>query len=182
MRLPNLPPPLKSDEIAGQRGACASRLLRRLTSRESCAFYPKRFTTRMAHNSQHPQETSPGAHQDACGGRQAIVELSEISTSGLVFWSKHRFEIGSEVQIRIERAALSSLGHVPVSSGAKWVMLKGFVVACPMRRREDGSAGFHVSLLMEQHVTGQACQRPLVKSKMRWFKPPLSGHKRFGMN
>jgi hypothetical protein len=135
----------------------------------------------MARNGQHKKETSPGVPQVPCGGRQAIVKLCEISTSGLVLRCKHRFEIGAEVQIRIEHSALRSSDSVLAAPGVKWVILKGVVVACPLRRREDGSAGFQVSLLMDPEAV-QQCARPLVKSTMRWFRPPLSGHKRFGMN
>jgi hypothetical protein len=61
-----------------------------------------------------------------------------------------------------------------VDSGSPWITLKGLVVACSALRRQGGSAGFEVLLLVEQ--------LPKIRSKMRWFKPQLSGFRRFGLN
>ncbi len=139
--------------------------------------------SRMAKPGQHQQQdTSPhdGSSKKG-GGRQAVVELCGISTCGLMFWSRSRFDIGAEVQVRIQRAALPAhwLEHVPAST--RWVMLQGLIVACPPQRREDGSTGFEVSLLIEKDAHDAI--RPIqIRSKMRWSTPPMAGLRRFGLN
>lgn len=135
----------------------------------------------MAKHGQQQQETSANEKQSFCGGRQSIVELCEISACGLLFWSRHRFEIGAEVQVRIKRSALSAACHVLSSSGSKWVMLKGLVVACPPQRRSDGSSGFEVSLLTEKTLC-ECLQQPKIQYQMCWLPPPLPGLSRFGLN
>jgi hypothetical protein len=135
----------------------------------------------MAKHGQQQQETSANEKQSSCGGRQTVVELCDITACGLVFWSRHRFDIGAEVQVRIKRSALPPALHAMAGLEQKWVMLKGFVVACPPLRRANGSTGFEVSLLMEQTL-GKCEQTPKLRSKMRWFRPPLPGLRRFGLN
>ena len=135
----------------------------------------------MAKHGQDQQETSAHDAKSNRGGRQAVVELCEISASGLVFWSRHRFEIGSEVQVRIRRSALPPSGQNDAIAHCKWAMLKGFVVACRRQRREDGSSGFQISLLIEQPAC--ACGRSAkIRSKMRWLKTSLPWLRRFGVN
>lgn len=137
----------------------------------------------MAKHGQHQQqETSAndGVPPSKSGGRQAVVELCEISTCGLVFWSRSRFEIGAEVQVRMKRTALPPQWQEEVVS-CPWVMLKGLVVACPPQRREDGSSGFHVSLLIEENADGPV-QPAKVRSKMLWVRRPMPWLRRFGMN
>lgn len=128
----------------------------------------------MAKPGQHQQDTSAHDHKSSCGGRQIVVELCQVSSCGLVFWSRRRFEIGAEVQVRILRSSLPLYSQMAVASDSPWVMLKGLVVACPGLRREDGSSGFEVSLLVE-HL-------PKIRSKMRWFRSRLPGLRRFGLN
>ncbi len=137
----------------------------------------------MAKHGQHQQqETSAndGVPPSKSGGRQAVVELCEISTCGLVFWSRTRFEIGAEVQVRMKRTALPPQWQAEVVC-CPWVMLKGLVVACPPQRREDGSSGFEVSLLIETDADGPV-QPAKVRSKMRWVRRPMPWLRRFGMN
>lgn len=128
----------------------------------------------MAKHGQHQQGTSEHDAKSSCGGRQIIVELCEVSACGLVFWSRRRFEIGAEVQVRLRRSSLPLHSQMVGDSDSPWVMLKGLVVACPALRREDGSSGFEVSLLVE-HL-------PKIRSKMRWFRSRLPGLRRFGLN
>jgi hypothetical protein len=128
----------------------------------------------MAKHGQHQQGTSAHDAKSSCGGRQIVVELCEVSACGLVFWSRRRFDIGAEVQVRIRRSSLPLHLQMAVASDSPWVMLKGLVVACPGLRRADGSSGFEVSLLTEQ--------LPKIRSKMRWFKSRLPGLRRFGLN
>ncbi|MCB1277243.1 hypothetical protein [Prosthecobacter sp.] len=135
----------------------------------------------MAKHGQQQQETSANEKQSSCGGRQAVVELCEITSCGLVFWSRQRFEIGAEVQMRIKRSALPPEMLAMAGAKSKWVMLRGLVVACPPRRRTDGSHGFEVSLLVDQS-SGSRLQSPKVHSKMKWFTPRWRGLRRFGLN
>lgn len=135
----------------------------------------------MAKHSQHQQGASAHDAKSNSGGRQAVVELCEISACGLIFWSRHRFEIGAEVQVRIHRSALPHAAPDSAVTHDKWVMLKGFVVASPPHRRADGSSGFQVSLLVEQSLC-EGAQKPEIRSRMRWLKTPLPWLKRFGLN
>lgn len=137
----------------------------------------------MAKPGQHQQQdTSPhdGSSKKG-GGRQAVVELCGISACGLVFWSRSRFDIGAEVQVRIKRSALPAHWVEQVACCGPWVMLRGLVVACPPQRRQDGSTGFEISLLVEKDAHNAI--RPVkLRSKMRWSTPPMPGLRRFGLN
>lgn len=135
----------------------------------------------MAKHGQQQQETSANEKLSGCGGRQAVVELCEITSCGLVFWSRQRFEIGAEVQVRIKRSALTPAMLAMTGSPSKWVMLKCLVVTCPPLRRADGSTGFKVSLLVIQAL-GDSTSPPKFRSKMRWGTAPLRGHRPFGLN
>ena len=135
----------------------------------------------MAKHGQQQQDTSASEKQSCCGGRQTVVELCEITSCGLVFWSRQRFDMGAEVQARIKRSALTPAMLAMTGSNSKWVMLKCLVVACAALRRADGSSGFKVSLLVVQAADG-GTHAPKVRSKMRWFEPPLRGLRRFGLN
>lgn len=133
----------------------------------------------MAKHGQQNQEAAANDTQSKSGGRQAVVELCEVSARGLVFWSRHRFDIGAEVQVRIHRSTLPADIQNGAGQTKEWVTLKGLVVESPGKRRENGSSGFLVSLLIED-MAGAA--RPLVRSTMRWLETPLSGLIRFGLN
>lgn len=136
----------------------------------------------MAKHGQHQQqETSAGGSKPACGGRQAVVELCEVTTCGLIFWSRQRFEIGSEVQVRVERSALTPAIQAMAATQSKWVMLKCLVAATLPQRRDDGSSGFKISLLVLQ-AQAEETHEPKFRSSMRWLRPRLGGHRRFGLN
>ncbi len=135
----------------------------------------------MAKHGQQQQETSAHEKHSGCGGRQAVVELCEITSCGLVFWSRQRFDIGAEVQVRIKRSALTPAMLAMTASNSKWVMLKCLVVAGSPQRRADGSSGFEVSLLVVQAAEDNSLTSK-IQSKMRWFAPPLRGLRRFGLN
>ncbi len=135
----------------------------------------------MAKHGQQQQETSASEKHSCCGGRQAVVELCEITSCGLVFWSRQRFDIDAEVQVRIKRSALTPAMLAMTTSNSKWVMLKCLVVTCPPQRRADGTTGFEVSLFVIQ-AADDTPHAPKVRSKMRWFAPPLRGLRRFGLN
>lgn len=136
----------------------------------------------MAKPGQNQQETSAddGCSSKKAGGRQAVVELCGISSCGMTFWSRSRFDIGAEVQVRIHRSVLPASWLEDVACGA-WILLKGLVVACPPQRREDGSSGFEISLLIEKDAHG-AIRPVTVRSQMRWSSPPMPGLRRFGLN
>lgn len=99
----------------------------------------------MAKHGQHQQDTSASKRS---GGGQTIVELCDVIAGGLIFWSRQRFEIGAELQIRTLRSALPA--HcIPAGCTDEWVTVRGFVVECPPVRRSDGAPGFRVSLLLD---------------------------------
>lgn len=78
------------------------------------------------------------------GVAQGIVELLSATTSGLVFWSRHPFELTAELQLRVHRSALPpSLAD----DAMPWQTKRGFVVHCQPARRANGSVGFQVSVL-----------------------------------
>lgn len=79
---------------------------------------------------------------------QSVVDLIRISRCGLVFWSRHPFEIASELQVRLcESAVRDASPDFTFEASCGWVLLKGFVVDCQPARRADGTIGFQVSLL-----------------------------------
>ena len=96
----------------------------------------------MAPQGQHQEDSVP-----ACkgGGGQTIVELCGVREGGLIFWSRQRFEIGAELQVRIRRDAL---GAAP-GQLSEWVNVRGFVVESPAVCRPDGSHVFRISLLLD---------------------------------
>lgn len=136
----------------------------------------------MANHGQQQQETSGSETPSGCGGRQTVVELCEITSCGLVFWSRQRFDMGAEVQVRIQRSALTPTMLAMTSSKSKWVMLKCLVVAGLPQRRANGTSGFKVSLLVVQAAEDSPRAAAKVRSKMRWFAPPVRGLQRFGLN
>lgn len=151
-----------------------------LTCAAPCVSSHGHSASRMAQPGQHQQETS--ASSSKSGGGQVVVELCEIRTSGLVFWSRRRFEIGSEIQVRIKRSALPAEDPSAYNTADDpWVSLRGFVVACSGHRRADGVAGFQVSLLVEQHL-GEVPVTPRLRSRMCWLRTRLPWLQRFGAN
>ncbi len=135
----------------------------------------------MAKHGQKNQEPSAFEKQSVCGGRQTVVELCEITSCGLVFWSRQHFDMAAEVQVRIKRSTLTPAMLAMTTSNSKWVMLKCLVVASSPQRRADGSYGFTVSLLVVQ-AADDSTHAPKLRSKMRWFAPRLRGLQRFGLN
>ena len=57
----------------------------------------------MAYQGKPKQDTSAPIKG---GGGQTVVEMCEVTSSGLMFWSRQRFQIGSELQMRMRRTAL----------------------------------------------------------------------------
>jgi hypothetical protein len=130
----------------------------------------------MAQHGQNYQGNSAHEKVSSSGARQAVVSLCQIMSSGLVFWSRRKFEIGAEIQVRICRSALPADWRercLPEGDG-QWMILRGLVAAWSARRRSDGSFGFEVSLLVEE--------LPKIRSKMRWSRLRVDGLCRFGLN
>lgn len=133
----------------------------------------------MANNSQHQQGNSAGKRS---GAGQAVVELCAVSACGLVFWSRQRFDIGAELQIRVRRDAIPTLAGCE-KIGKEWITLRGFVVECPAVRRPCGEHGFEVSLLMESALTA-VCESRRKKpvAACPKMKTPFPGLQRAGLN
>jgi hypothetical protein len=137
----------------------------------------------MAKHSQHQQEASDSKRS---GGGQAVVELCGVSTGGLAFWSRQRFEIGAQLQIRIRRDALpDQLQDFCPNACGEWLTLSGFVVECPAARRSDGSHAFRVSLLLESALCcpqTQASAHPPRLRSLRYLRVRFPGMTRMGLN
>lgn len=128
----------------------------------------------MANHGQHSQESSASKRS---GGTQTIVELCAVTTSGLTFWSRHRFEIGSELQIRLHREALPS--HV--ENTEEWLNVCGYVIEAEPARRDDGAQGFRVTLLFDTVLMHPSKPEPQDGS-MPYQKTRFSGLARMGLN
>lgn len=133
----------------------------------------------MANHSQHQQGNSAGKHG---GAGQAVVDLCTVSDCGLVFWSRQRFDIGAELQIRVLRSALPTL-PAGNASGEEWVTLRGYVIECPAMRRTGGEHGFEVSLLLESALTAaMEARQPKRRPGCPKMKPTIAGLQRVGLN
>ncbi|MCP5559781.1 MAG: hypothetical protein H7A55_18690 [Verrucomicrobiaceae bacterium] len=136
----------------------------------------------MADHSQQQQEAS-AASAKSRGGRQTIVELQRITRAGIILWSRQRFEIGSEVQIRVGVESLPEALKklLPIGSG-HWAVVIGYVVECPAVRRADGTYGFQVSVLLDG-LKDQVDECPKAPSESPLsLRQPLPGHASYGLN
>jgi len=95
-------------------------------------------------------KTSPSSAggTDPGGAGQAVVELCDATPQGMIFWSRQRFEIGAELQIRVRLDALPDGVRYQMDPCGGWISLRGYVVQCQPERRSNGSFGFRVSLLL----------------------------------
>ena len=78
------------------------------------------------------------------------MNLCKVSESGLVFWSRHRFDLAAELQVRVRCDVLPL--HLRASLKADddgWVSVRGFVIECRPLRRSNGAGAFRVSLLLD---------------------------------
>lgn len=136
----------------------------------------------MADPRQQKQEASPASKGR---GGQVVVELCEVNESGLVFWSRHRFEVAAELQLRIHRDALPARMRSPEQAdGACWVCARGFVIECVPIRRPGGTVAFRVSLVLEAAL---AALSPGHRSAGEPLSPALrrldhEGWRLFGLN
>jgi hypothetical protein len=125
----------------------------------------------MAKNSQKHQGSPANLRS---GGGQSIVELCHIQASGLSFWSKQRFEIGYELQIRLNHQDIP--GH---SSTEEWVNLCGFVIQCQPIRREDGSPSFRITIVLDSVLMQP---KKLSSKSFRFQHTLIAGLARIGLN
>jgi len=126
------------------------------------------------------QSFSGGSSGGVGGAGQVVVELCDTSGQGLVFWSRQRFEVCTEVQVRVRAAALPAMLR---GMDGGWAMLRGMVVECVAERRGDGSCGFRVCLLvMGTGVVGPLGEA-LVRADERLFvSHGWLGGRRLGLN
>jgi hypothetical protein len=110
-------------------------------------------------------KTSPSSAggADHGGAGQAVVELCDATPQGMVFWSRQRFEVGAELQLRVKAAALPQPCGWASMGGTEWLNMRGYVVDCQPERRGNGAFGFRVSLLLAVEV--RAGRRGRVKLK-----------------
>ncbi len=108
----------------------------------------------MANHGQSPQDTSTPKRG---GGGQAIVEMCEVTDTSLTFWSRHRFQIGTELQMRVCTAELPA-ALAAAADPESWVSLRGFVVQCVHVRRADGVQAFRVVMLFDSALAEQPKQ------------------------
>lgn len=134
------------------------------------------FSCLMASHGQHPQDTST---PNRGGGGQTVVEMCDVTDSGIVFWSRHRFQIGSELQIRLRRDTLSPKLQVKLEPQGEWVMMHGFVVQCTQVRRQDGTVMFRVDMLFEAAL---ASPQKKVRAKRCFVTPAPHVARPFSLN
>ena len=127
------------------------------------------------------RQSKQGASRDAMrGGGQAVVNLCRVSEHGLVFWSRHRFDLAAELQVRVRMDALPLQLQTGVKGdGEGWGTVRGFVVECRAIRRPNGAAAFRVSLVLDAALTAKACRK--VECPLPWFSGGRS-RRLFGLN
>lgn len=125
-----------------------------------------------------PDPFCSGGSSGAVGGSgQVVVELCGCCGQGLIFWSRKRFEVCTEVVIRVRKAALPQLSH---EDEGVWMTLRGIVVQNLAERRSDGTCGFRVCLL----VLGQGSnERKVIEANEELFvRHEWFGGSRMGLN
>lgn len=125
-----------------------------------------------------PDPFCSGGSSGAVGGAgQVVVELCGLSGAGLIFWARKRFEVCTEVMVRVRAAVLPEL--VGEEEGA-WRMLRAIVVQCLAERREDGTCGFRVGVLV---VGGRRKEARLLEADEGLFvRHEWLGGSRMGLN
>lgn len=128
----------------------------------------------MANYGQYKQDSSASGG----GGGQAIVELCALTGGGVIFWSRRRFQIGTELMLRLRRDSLPS--HLTPQGPPEdpWANVRGFVVQCTRERRTDGSQAFKVVLLLESALSMDVPASPVLPC----MKMDLPGIKAPGLN
>lgn len=91
---------------------------------------------------------------------QSVVELECVSHNGLVFWSRHHFDITAELQLRLHRRALKGAAWAAgLKSHHGWLLLRGFVVQCQPSRRDDGTVGFQIAIVFDPALVNAATSK-----------------------
>lgn len=103
-----------------------------------------------------PRPSSAGG-TDHGGAGQAVVELCDATPHGMVFWTRQRFEIGVELQVRLRTESLPDVLRRQIPCPDDWTNLRGYVVQCQPERRPNGSFGFRVSLLLASFPRATRC-------------------------
>lgn len=97
------------------------------------------------------------------------MNLCKISESGLVFWSRHRFDLAAELQVRVRCDVLPLHLRTSLKADADgWVSVRGFVVECRPLRRSNGAGAFRVSLLLDAALTSSGPGESGVESEDFW--------------
>ncbi len=123
----------------------------------------------MANYGQYKQDSSASGG----GGGQAVVELCALTGDGVIFWSRRRFQIGTELMLRLKRDSLPPGLAAPVAPEDPWANVRGFVVECTRERRSDGSQAFKVVLLLESALDVPAAPAlPCMNIDLPGIKPP----------
>jgi hypothetical protein len=133
----------------------------------------------MAGKNQHSHPDTSSQERGSRG--QAIVELSQVSERGIAFWSRQRFEIASELLLRLQRSSLPEPLRRIAAGDAEWVMVRGYVVECRAKRRAGGGAAFRVSAVWDASVSHQE-QKPSPESGCMNCGIPPGGKSLFGLN
>lgn len=126
----------------------------------------------MAGNSQHHHQDSSSHQRD--GSRQAVVSLSRVTKDGLAFWARQRFDIASELMLRVRRSALPA-GLAPAAPHeGPWATVRAFVIECRAVRKSGGNCLFHISVVLESALHRAASFESLGAST-RETLPPIFG-------
>jgi hypothetical protein len=113
----------------------------------------------MADNRQSKQENTS---HELGGAGQTIVSLQGVNEGGLTFFSRHRFEVASEIQMRVRWDVLpNSLRARLVPDKSGWISVRGFVIECRAERQSNGAAVFRVSLVLDVVLLKRATTRAL---------------------
>ncbi len=108
---------------------------------------------RLCPMSQHGQSPQENSAPKLGGVGQAVVEMCEVRETGLIFWSRQRFQVGVELQVRMRRETLPASFQAGVDKNEPWMLMRGFVVQCTQLRRKDGTVAFRVVMLFDSAPT-----------------------------
>jgi hypothetical protein len=103
-----------------------------------------------------------------------------VSDTGLVFWSRHRFDLAAELQVRVRYNVLPVCMRANLKAdGEGWVMMRGFVIECRALRRPNGAGAFRVSLMLDTALVSS--DRCGIRGRSGLFSGGRSG-RLFGLN
>ena len=118
-----------------------------------------------------PDRQPDQSHQAGQPLAQSVVELLNVSHSGLIFWSRHQFDITAELQLRLHSRAVKGAPWLTAFKNRQgWLLLRGFVVQCQPSRRPDGIVGFQVAIVFDPAFTA-ATPAPAANKKLAAIAP-----------